>query len=451
MLGLLILALLAAPALWYSHGVLRLAVAYKAKILCSGVFVAGRKGADVLENDLALDNHRWFRLIPAAIDHRTRSVMAGWPRYVSARATYRPGIGSALIHTPTRTIQVPSDPSDSFAFYGTESWPVDRGSLAARLTSVVGRAFSDPVGQPAQRTRAIVIVHRGHIVAERYAPGFGPDSPIAGWSLAKMVMNSLVGILVRQGKIALSDPVPVAAWSHADDPRRTITIEHLLRMTTGLRFAETYRNLREDVLQMLFGEPDSAGYAAAKPLAWPVGSRWQYSGGTTNILSGVIRTVLGERAYATFPRHALFGPLGMDTAVLEMDAAGNFVCSSFMYATARDWARLGMLYLCDGVRQGQRILPEGWVDYSRTPTPQSPNGVFGAHLWRGVSEYYRDRGAPAKLPADAFHGIGYEGQFVSVVPSEKLVVVRLGMTRRPQAWLHESFLRDVIAAIAEYR
>ena len=267
--------------------------------------------------------------------------------------------------------------------------------------------------------------------------------------MAKSALNALLGVLVRQRVLSLDDRAPVPEWAEAGDPRRRITIGQLLRMTSGLRFRETYTNPVEDVMQMLFGRADGAAFAASQPLEATPGSRWQYASGTTNILSRIVRARLGDAAYRDAPRHLLFDAVGMRTATLEPDAAGNFVASSFMYASARDWARLGLLFLNDGVWQGRRLLPEGWVAYSRTPTPQSPDGEFGAHLWLRVPRYYQDPEGPAALPDATFHAIGHEGQFVSVVPSHELVVVRLGLTRHAHGWRHDRFLARVIAAVEE--
>jgi hypothetical protein len=433
----------------YLLAVLRLAVAYKAKILCSGVFVSGRSVEDVAVSDLAFDNHHYFRWIPASIDRSTQRVCAGWRRLFQGVAIHRPGLGSTLIRPALAAGQEPAHAARAQGFLPIRPnvWPGAPPRPNGILEALLDRAFVDHPGRPPQRTRAIAIVQGGHLVAERYAPGFGPDMPVAGWSLAKMAVNALIGVLVREGRLELTDPAPVDAWSHPGDPRQAITIEHLLRMTSGLRFRETYRDLREDVMQMLLGEPDCAGFAARKPLDHPPGTHWQYSGGSTNILSGVIRTLVGPDDYAGFPRGALFEPLGMSTAVLEMDASGHFVGSSFMYASARDWARLGQLYLQDGVVAGRRIFPPGWVEFSGSPTPESPDGEFGAHLWRRLSKFYQGGTGPVDLPDGTYHGIGFEGQFVSVVPAEGLVVVRLGLTRRPRAWVHDRFLADVIDAL----
>jgi CubicO group peptidase (beta-lactamase class C family) len=218
-------------------------------------------------------------------------------------------------------------------------------------------------------------------------------------------------------------------------------------MTSGLEFDENYANPLADVTYMLFGVPGAADFAVAKRLQAEPGTRWSYSSGTTNILSYVIRLTVGEADYHGFPRRALFDRIGMSSAVLETDATGTFVGSSFMYATARDWARFGLLYLQDGVWSGERILLEGWVDFSQLPAPGAPDGKFGAHFWRRIPEEFRCGGDTPDLPADAFHAVGYAGQFVTIVPSHKLVLVRLGATRYPCGWDHQKFVHLVLGAI----
>jgi CubicO group peptidase (beta-lactamase class C family) len=191
-----------------------------------------------------------------------------------------------------------------------------------------------------------------------------------------------------------------------------------------------------------------AAYAAGKPLDDPPGARWQYSSGTTVILARAMREVIGDDgAYRQFPRRALFDPLGMSSAVIETDAAGTFVGSSLMYATARDWARFGMLFLRDGVWDGERILPDGWVEYTRTPAPADPARRYGAHFWLDVPDGYRAMGAA--IPRDAFHAAGHQGQFVTIVPSRDVVIVRLGGTRHHDAWDQSAFVHDVLASLQE--
>jgi len=232
------------------------------------------------------------------------------------------------------------------------------------------------------------------------------------------------------------------------DGRAAITLSDLLRMRSGLAFAEEYASLTSDVIEMLFNRGDAAGYAASRPLVAPPGTVWSYSSGTSNILSSVLRSRLGEASYPSWPRRALFEPLGMTSALMEPDASGTFVASSFMLATARDWARFGQFYLQDGVWDGQRLLPETWVRYCTTPTPQSPDGIYGAHWWLGLRpELGGETASARRLPRDAFFAVGHEAQTLTVIPSRRLVLVRLGLSISIDAWNHASFLSDLLDAL----
>jgi CubicO group peptidase (beta-lactamase class C family) len=217
-------------------------------------------------------------------------------------------------------------------------------------------------------------------------------------------------------------------------------------MSSGLRFDEGMASPRSDVMRMLFQRGDAAGFAAAKPLAHAPGTRWQYSSATTNILARVMRHVLqDDEAYLAFPRRALFDPIGMEGTVMETDAAGTFIGSSYMHATARDWARFGQLYLQDGIWAGERVLPKGWVAYTTTTAPSGGARRYGAHFWLDVPGEFA--GPNRGLPVGTFHATGHEGQFVTIVPSHDAVIVRLGRTRHPDAWDHAAFVRDVLAAL----
>jgi CubicO group peptidase (beta-lactamase class C family) len=206
-------------------------------------------------------------------------------------------------------------------------------------------------------------------------------------------------------------------------------------MTSGLDFVER-NGAWGDSAPMLFRSRSAAGYAARSLLAHPPGTFWSYSSGTSNLLAGILRESLPAGAdYHRFPREALFDRIGMRSAVLETDAAGDFVGSSFSYATARDWARFGLLHAQDGVWKGEQLLPEGWVAFVRRPTPPSPRGAYGAHWWlnAGAPGAPSDRPYPS-LPPDLFYASGYEGQFVVIFPSQDLIVVRLGQSAPEQAF-----------------
>jgi hypothetical protein len=454
-LGLGLLAVLA------GRGLLRLAgvgAAYHAKTLCSAVFVSGRAPEAVLAEDLAaegLEAMAWFR---ARVEREAGVVRSSLAGLVEREAVYRPGLGCALVLGGVR----PPGPPTTWAPRPSSDprwpWPEGDGPCPEpptpgvdddRLRAVMDSALKeiDPV-RP-RRTRALVVAQRGRLLAERYAPGFGPETALAGWSMSKSVLAALVGVLVGEGRLALEGPVPVPAWGSAGDPRRAITLRDLLRMSSGLGFEEVYTNPLADVTWMLFGEPDTAGYAAARPLAHPPGTAWSYSSGTSNILSGVLRAMVGEEAQLAFPRRALFDRLGMGSAVLETDPSGTFVGSSFMLASARDWARFGELLRLEGVWRGERVLPEGWVGFMRSPAPAAAaqGRGYGGHLWLEIPAEFRGPDPGPELPGDAFHLIGHQGQFVSVIPSRGLVVVRLGLSGLPRAWDHQAFLAELLAAL----
>jgi len=313
---------------------------------------------------------------------------------------------------------------------------------------VVDEAFTEPDPAKLRRTRAVVILRDGQILAERYAAGFNAETPQIGWSMSKSVTAILAGIRIAQGKLALNRDLLLPEWGN--DARARVTLDHLLHMSSGLEFDEGYGNPRSDVVRMIYEAPDPAHYAAAKPLLMPPGTTFKYSSGTTQILSRVLRDSFSgdERAYREFPRTALFAPLGMKHATFELDQSGTFSGASFLYASAHDWARLGILLLDDGVWQGRRVMPQGWVRYMRTPAPAAPNKKYGAHVWLKIGPPYNSlASSPPVLPADAFHLIGHDAQFVTVIPSLRLVVVRLGLSRKRHSWDQETFLASVIAAL----
>lgn len=432
---------------------------YKAKIFCSALFVSGRRPDDILANDVGVDDLSVLRHFSSHVDYASKRVTVSFWGLVRRTAVYRGRLGCALEYQAATDAGGMSSASTQKDLQGHLSSPArptlrEHTSTLGKVTypslhNVINAAFAEQAGSPRRRTRAVVILHHGRLVAEQYAEGFGPDTPLLGWSMAKTVINALAGILVGQGRLSLTGELPQSFWREPFDSRRAITLDHLLRMTSGLDFHEDYRSPFKDVIRMLLHHPDAAAYAARKPLRTPPGSVWHYSSGNTNIISRVMRDAIGnERAYLTFPKEALFDPLGMEHAVLETDGSGTFVGSSFMYATARDWARFGALYLQDGVCEGRRVLPEGWVSYSTTTTPQATDACYGAHLWLRVPREFRKLEGPARALPTAWHAVGYEGQFTSIIPSHQLVVVRLGLTRRPDAWDHEDFLWQILQAIA---
>jgi CubicO group peptidase (beta-lactamase class C family) len=420
--------------------------AYKAKVLTSALFGTGRTIEPRLAEEVSADSYRVMRLLGARVDSARRSVTVSFFGLRPRAAVYRAGLGATLVplgSDPRNLVGPAALPEATGEF---RQGRLVRDSLP-RLERVVALAFTEPNPRRPRRTRAVVIVHKGRIVAERYAPGFTESTRLPGWSVTKGVMSALVGVLVGEGRLALGDKALLPEW-RAPDPRSSISVEDLLRMRSGLRFSEVYSDLTSDVIEMLFNRPDTAAYAADRPLDHPPGTIWSYSSGTTNILSKIARRVIGEREYFEWPRRSLFDPIGMASAILEPDAAGTFVGSSFMLATARDWTRFGELHLQEGVWKGRRILPQGWVRFSRSPTPQAPEGIYGAHWWLKLNpELGGGTPAAAQIPADAYFAVGHEGQTLTVIPSLDLVVTRFGLSIYIDAWNQAEFLRDVRDAL----
>lgn len=275
------------------------------------------------------------------------------------------------------------------------------------------------------RTDALLVQRGGEVVVERYGDGVDASSTLRSWSMAKSMLHAVVGMLVDEGRLALDEPAPVDAWAGADDPRRAITLRQLLQMRPGLQWSEIYlTDTPSDVVEMLFGrelepQPDVAAYAAAKPLAAAPGTTFNYSSGTSNIVSGIVRDVVGAGdAYAAFLHERLFGPLGMRSAEPKLDEAGTWIASSYAFCTAREFASFGQLYLDGGVRDGVRLLPAEWVATAAEAVSRDLEGkAHCMHWWRWDG-----------AGIDAFYASGFEGQYTIVVPSLDLVVIRLGQT-----------------------
>lgn len=448
----LILIVIIVAALSYGMQLIALGTAYKAKMLCSEVFIAERDYDSVLA-ELVVEDLAALRFIDTSIDRTERTVTASLFGLRESKARYRDTYGCALASDAMTTAsweikERQRQASENYSRF-KDGQPIEtiqsNGAEYPQLVAFLDEAFSEPDPEHLRRTRAVVVLHKGRIVAEQYARGIKPDTPILGWSMAKSVTNALVGIMVKEGSIALDTLVLADEWRKPNDPRRHIKLEHLLHMSSGLKFNEDMTDPLADVSRMILREPDMAKFAANKPLEIEPGIRWQYSSGNTNILARFLRSILGEEMYRQFPREALFNNLGMTSAVLETDATGTFVGSSYMYATAREWARFGQLYLQDGVWNGERILPEGWVQYTRTPASADLQASYGAHFWLDIPKEYRGMGNA--LPEDAIHAVGHEAQFVTIVPSHNTVIVRLGKTRYPQAWQHDVFVSNVLKAL----
>lgn len=425
-----------------------IAAAFQAKQLCSEHFVADREPERIVADDLP-------QLLPALlvqtmswqVDGGARMVRVAYPGLTVATARYRSGQGCALLPGEGDEREAVTDGGEILAAPGahaTSDWPVAPRSDPA-LDRALNQLFDvDAHAHPPFRTRAVVIVHEGHIVAERYASGFDAGSRFAGWSIAKSVVHALTGVLVLQGRLHPDDPVPIGEWRA--DARRHITWQQLLQMRSGLDFDESYANPLSDVDRMLFGSPQAARIPMNAKLAAPPGTAWKYESGSTNLLAHAWRAVLPPEDYARFAEQALFKRIGMDSAVLEMDASGAYVGSSFIYATARDYARFGWLYAMDGVWNGERILPRGWARHAGEAAPGAAGGLYGAHFWRAVpAEHLRDFAGPVP---EMLHATGFGGQRITIMPARRIVIVRLGAAARVDVFDPWPFTARVLQILA---
>lgn len=443
----LVVGVAAAGAGLYLRPIAPVATGYAAQIVCGATQLQGRTVDDALGD---LPSNPLVPLLRVREDGEgVRATLLG---LAPSRAERVPGAGCRLVDDDARPVAavagvdvgvddlvVPADATAAATAAGLD---------APALGEAVAKAFDEDLLVGTKGTRAVVVVHGGEVVAERYAAGFDEDTPLLGWSMAKSVTHAMVGRLVLEDLLALGDDdLLPGRWT---DERATITLEQLLRMSSGLAFEEVY-DPGTDATEMLFTPRATGAYAAAKPLTSPPGSVWSYSSGTTNIVCDVATGVI-DGPPAAAARDLVFAPLSMTSATMGLDAAGLPVCSSFGYATARDWARFGQWYLQDGVWGGERLLPEGWVAHAATPVdlPTVDEGEltpYGAQWWLNAD---RDGALRyAGVPNDAFWASGNEGQQVVVLPSHDTVVVRLGLTRDLDGadWGLEDLVAGVVAAL----
>jgi CubicO group peptidase (beta-lactamase class C family) len=405
-----------------------------AKTMCSCVFVAGRTAESVVQKELQV----FPGLSKAEIKFTEDSTVSAKILWKTSKAIFRKGLGCTLLaegdehKIRNQKINLPAQP---LVNQDTIPWPsgnitndsIPSGIKNDILLKTLDDAFFEQDPSKPLNTLAIVVVHDGKIIGERYAPGFYHYSRLMGWSMTKSITNSLIGILVKDGKLKTELPAPVSDWEN--DDRKNITLSNLLQASSGLEWSESYFVPTSSFHRMFIHSDDKAAFARGMALKNQPGEHFLYSSGTTLILSGIIRETVGDEYYYKFPYERLFYKIGMNQAVMEPDASGTFVGSSYCYASALDWARFGLLYLNDGVWDGERILPEGWVRYTTTPATAAAMGEYGAQWWLNAgAKNDPDRRKYPKIPADAYWADGFEEQYVMVVPSRKLVVVRLGVS-----------------------
>ncbi|QNA45435.1 serine hydrolase domain-containing protein [Lacibacter sediminis] len=445
----ILLLLVIAAAVWYATKAFPIISGYFAKNLASGIYLQNRTADDVVKEDLA---EFPFSLCNYSVNDSDRSVSVSVWGFAKKKAIYRDGIGCTLINDLSeeeirkqvfnRAMIKRMNP-DSIAWPNgdklTDTIPAELNQqlLKQAVTNVMQSNFK---GKPSQ-TRAVVVLYNGQLVAEQYATGFDKNTVMTGWSVAKSLTSAMIGILVKEGKLAIDAPAPVPEWKNT--AKEKITLHMLLQQTTGVSFEEDYTRPSE-VTNMLFRNGDMAAFTAKLPLKHEPGTAFNYSSGNTNILSRIIRHTVGEEAYADFPYRSLFHQLNMYSMLLEPDASGTYVGSSYSYATARDFARFGLLYYNNGMWNGEQLLPADWVQQSIQPSAADKQKHYGYQFWlNGFSKEDTGKRWYPDVPADMFFADGYGGQDIYIIPSKKLVVVRLGLRVIDE----NKFLKEIIASV----
>lgn len=420
-----VVMLAAAWVIFYPPELLRVGTGYAAKIICSNVFIAGRDADEVLLEDVQAPGHPLLKLVGSDVDLEggvVRTAMLGVvaPSY----AVHRAGLGCANVDEgEIALVRKQAAPlPDVAAADSSLPWPEGDGMTAGDPRLVDLLADPSLVGPS---MRAVVIVQYGRIVGETYGSGFNERTPLLGWSMTKTVTGALVGLMVGEGRLDLGARQLFPEWS--GDDRRDIALTDLLAMQSGLRFNESYGDVT-DVTRMLYLERNMGGYVASLPAETAPGLRFNYSSGETVLISRYWMSRFESPAEAhAFPRAALFDVIGMGSAVLEADQTGTFVGGSYLYATGRDWARFGLLLAQQGRWAGRQVLDSSFIERINRPTEASGGDYTFGQAWQNGPG---DKDSNYDLPAETIWVLGHDGQSIAIVPSEGLVVVRLGLTPR---------------------
>jgi CubicO group peptidase (beta-lactamase class C family) len=432
---------LVAGTVAYNYPKLDLISGFSAKNVASAHFIDGRslKAIEEGDNDIPLVSQA-----TNSIDEAAKSATSSVFGLKKRTAIYREGLGAVLIDddydvsapflVPKRNMQPLPLP---FPYGNAE--PADTAFANInydKLTRAVDNAF-DKKGQKQKRTRSVLIIYKDKIIGEIYVDGFSKTSKILGWSMTKSITATMFGILQHQKKLNISAPAPIAEWQK--DNRKKITVSDLLHMNSGLQWDENYEEI-SDATTMLFKAKDMTRSQIDKPAVAAPNMKWNYSSGTSNLLSGILRKQFAtHQQYLDFWYSALIDKIGMQSTIVETDMSGNYVGSSYCWATTRDWAKFGLLYLHNGNWNGEQLFDESWVRYVTTPTNTS-NGRYGAHFWLNAGEHYPD------APRDMYSANGFQGQMIFIIPSRDLVIVRMGLQEDP-GFNFNLFLKEILASI----
>ena len=438
-------------AVWIAWKVFPAVSGYGAKNMCSAVYLQHRQVNDIINEDLV-----GFPLSLGTfeLNEKDSSVTGSVWGFAKRKAIFRKQIGATLVNDFSEAeikAQHFTIPAKSFINTDTVPWPygdkivdsipsvIDQSKLNLAVDNAMN-AIKD--GKPAY-TRAVLVIYDGKIVAEKYAPGFDRNTVMLGWSMSKSLTGTMIGILIKQGKLKVDMPAPVDEWKGND--KEKITLKNLLQQTTGLDYVEEY-DRPSDVTKMLFSKGDMAAYTANRPLQYTPGTVFNYTSGNSNILSRIIRKTVGEDNYTSFPYTALFHKINAYSFMLEPDASGTYIGSSYSYGTPRDFARFGLLYYNKGIWNGEQLLPPDWVKDATVSCTASKLHWYGYQFWlNGLDENDTTKRKFNDVPADLYYCSGFGGQGVFIIPSKKLVVVRMGVKEIDR----NNFLKEIIASVKQ--
>jgi CubicO group peptidase (beta-lactamase class C family) len=446
---LVALLVIIAGAAVYLNSLLPIITGYAAKNMCSDVFLSSRNPQDVDSIDL---NFSFIKYAKNKVNMEEKSVTSSF-LWGSSKAIYRDGFGVTLIRgLKEKELRLQKYAHDIDPGYSrdTIAWPLG-DKIPSEAPAGVDIAELNRISDRLMKERAyngnafaFMVLYNGIPVVEAYKPQFNSHTRFLSWSMAKSFTSALAGILVKDSVLNISKPAGFKEWEK--DDRCKITLNDLLQMQSGLKWNENYGS-RSDVNLMLYSAGNMAQYAINKSLEFPAGTHWYYSSGTANIVSWLIRKQFPhDSLYYQFAHKRLFNKIGAPDIIFEVDPSGTMVGSSYLYATARDFARFGQLYLNDGVFNGERILPEGWVKYSTTPVTgikiyapdDDGNEDYGALFWLNSTKKY------PSAPVDMYSSEGHDGQMIFIIPSKEMVVVVLGFSHKPD---HEMDLNRLLGDI----
>ena len=396
---------------------------YAAKNLASGIFVAERTQESLENEDL---NFSLVGLASSTVDYDNKIVYSDFYGFGKQKAIFRTGLGVFLEEKGKYTNAekhrqiLPQAPK----WFEDEYWPKGqkiRNNISDIFdTEKLDKALEETFEKG--NTRSVIVLYDTLAFIEKYADGFTKDTKILGWSMSKSIASAMIGVLVKDGRIDINQSAPITEWQA--DKRKDITTRSILNMTSGLNWTEDYGDISEATI-MLYEKSNHAEFAINQPQEFPIDSVWEYSSGSSNILTEIVkRQINNNETYWQFPYQEIFNKISMYNTLMEADASGNFVGSSYTYATTRDWARFGLLYLNNGIWFNDTILTPEWVSFTHTEAPNS-NGNYGAQFWLNKS----GKELP-DAPKDIYFADGYQGQRIYIVPSKKLVIVRMGLTKK---------------------